>query len=281
MNESIRPKKSLGQHFLRDPRICRKIVDAMQPLRGDIVLEVGPGEGALTTFLAETECTLVLVEVDRRAVDAMVRRFGNRVEILHQDVLTIDPQIIARDHHAERLRVVGNIPYYITTPILFHFLDRRSAVQDLTVMMQREVGRRIAALHGCKEYGIISVLTQMHADIDELFDVQPGSFYPRPSVVSTVLRLRMRSLPRHGLTDEELFRTIVRTAFGKRRKTLRNSLRGIGDEALSLLGPDILARRPEQLSVEEFAALANTLAPVLAASRRHFPMRDSEVRPDA
>ncbi len=276
MTERIRPRKSLGQHFLRDARISRRIVDAIAPARGEVVLEIGPGEGALTEFLAATECTLVLVDLDRRVVEAMRERFGNRAAIVQQDILTVDPSAVAQEHGVLRLRVVGNIPYYITTPIFFHFLDRRTAVQDLTLMMQREVGRRVAAAPGSKEYGIVSVIAQMHADVEVLFDVQPGSFFPRPTVTSTVIRVQMLPSPRFPLNDEGYFRKVVRTAFGKRRKTLRNSLRDLGEEGLREIDAGTLARRPEDLTVEEFALLSNQLARRFVAGRQRPVLHDHE-----
>ena len=232
----------------------------MHPSRGEVVLEIGPGEGALTEFIAETECTLVLVDLDHRVVDAMNKRFGDRVTMVHQDILTVDPADIARKFQVDRLRVVGNIPYYITSPIIFHFLDSRLSIQDVTLMVQREVGRRIAARPGSKDYGIVSVIVQMLADVEVLFDVQPGSFYPRPSVTSSVVHLTMLPRLRFPLVDEPAFRKVVRTAFGKRRKTLRNSLRDLGEIGLEDISPGTLSRRPEELMLEEFALLANTLA---------------------
>ncbi len=260
MTESIRPRKSLGQHFLRDSRIPAKIVGAMDPRADDVVLEIGPGEGALTACLAESKCRLILVDIDSRVTDAMHARFGSRVEILQQDILTVDPSHVAADHGVERIRVVGNIPYYITSPILFHFLDRRSAVRDLILMVQKEVARRIVSGPGSKEYGIVSVIVQMFAEVEALFDVQPGSFYPRPKVTSTVVRIRMLPRPRFNVTDESTFRKIVRTAFGKRRKTLKNSLRDLRGVDLSGIDAGTLSSRPEELTVEEFARLSNTLS---------------------
>ena len=279
MIQQIRPKKSLGQHFLRDARISRNIVEAIAPQRGDVVLEIGPGEGALTGFLAATECTLVLVDLDVRVIAIMRERFGDRAAILHQDILSLDPLAVALEHHVPRIRVVGNIPYYITTPIFFHFLDRRAAVQDLTLMMQREVGRRVAATPGSKEYGIVSVIAQMHADVDILFDVLPGSFFPRPTVMSTVVRVRMLPAPRFPVTDERYFRKVVRTAFGKRRKTLRNSLRDLGDVGLEKIDRATLSRRAEELTVEEFSHLANTLADRVAVLPQSLPNHDHEDAP--
>lgn len=264
MTEPIRPRRSLGQHFLRDQRIPAKIVDAMHPQQGDVVLEIGPGEGALTAFLAQSGCRLIVVDVDSRVTEAMHEKFGERIEILHQDILTVDPTRVAAEHGVDRLRVIGNIPYYITSPILFHFLDRRSAVRDLILMVQKEVGERIAAGPGSRQYGIVSVIVQMFADVVKLFDVQPGSFFPRPKVTSTVLKITMLDAPRFPVIDERRFRRVVRTAFGKRRKTLRNSLRDLQGLDVNCIDAGTLARRPETLSLEEFAQMANRLA-------QHFP----------
>lgn len=255
----IRPKKSLGQHFLRDDRIARSIVDALAPARGDVVLEIGPGDGALTRHLVSSEATLVLVDIDQRVVETMQSQFGNRVRIIHSDILAVDPAQIAQESGVDAVRIIGNIPYYITNPILFHFLDRRQAVRDMVLMVQREVARRIAASPGSKEYGIVSVTCQLHADVDILFDVRPGSFHPPPEVTSSVIRLRMLGHPRYEVADERFFRTVVRGTFGKRRKTLRNSLQGLPGVSPAVLDATLLSRRPEQLSVAEFARMSNTL----------------------
>ncbi len=261
MTSSIRPRKSLGQHFLRDQRVSKRIVDAVHPGPGDVVLEIGPGEGALTGLLAATGCRLVLVDIDPRVVEIMRQRYGATAEIMHRDVLEIDTAVLALAHQVDRIRVVGNIPYYITSPIVFHFLDNRSSVQDLTLMVQREVGRRMAAGPGSKEYGIVSVIAQLLADVDVLFDVQPGAFYPRPEVTSTVVRLTMLRQLRYPVSDEAFFRRLVRTTFGKRRKTLRNSLKDMGNIEWESIDTATLSRRPEELTVEEFARLSNTLLP--------------------
>ena len=276
MTESIRPRKSLGQHFLRDPRIPAKIVGAMSPQPDDVVLEIGPGEGALTACLAESQCKLILVDIDNRVTEAMHAKFGSRVEVVQQDILTVDPARVAADHGVEKIRVVGNIPYYITSPILFHFLDRRSAVRDLVLMVQKEVGRRIVSGPGSKEYGIVSVIVQMFADVESLFDVQPGSFYPRPKVTSTVVRIRMLPRPRFDISDEMAFRRIVRTAFGKRRKTLRNSLRDLRGVDLSGIDSGTLSRRPEDLTVGEFAQLSNTLSEQHVVASQDHRQHDHE-----
>jgi len=258
----LRPRKSLGQNFLRDNRIARKIVDAVDPRPEDVVLEIGPGEGALTQHLVASGAKLVLVELDERAVARMQGLYGSSdVRVLHQDVLTVDFDALAAAMGTERLRVVGNIPYYITSPILFHVLDNRRRVKDLTMMVQREVARRMAAVPRTKAYGILSVFCQLFADVEILFDVQPGSFHPRPDVTSSVVRLVMLDGPRYAVRDEQFFRGMVRSVFGKRRKTLRNALRYfLNDDPVAAV-PDasILRRRPEDLTIEECVALSNVL----------------------
>lgn len=258
----LRPRKSLGQNFLRDDRIARKIVDAVDPRPGDVVLEIGPGEGALTKHLAASDASLVLVELDERAVERIRGLYeGPRVRVLHQDVLTVDLDALAGAMGTERLRVVGNIPYYITSPILFHVLDNRRRVRDLTMTVQREVARRLAAAPRTKAYGILSVFCQLFADVKILFDVQPGSFHPRPDVTSSVVRLVMLDGPRYALRDEQFFRGMVRSVFGKRRKTLRNALRYFIDDDPAAAVPDasLLQRRPEDLTIEECVELGNVL----------------------
>jgi 16S rRNA (adenine1518-N6/adenine1519-N6)-dimethyltransferase len=258
----LRPRKSLGQNFLRDDRIARKIVDAVHPGPGDVVLEIGPGEGALTRHLAASGAKLVLVELDERAVTRMRGLYeGPGVQVLHQDILTVDLDALAVALSTERLRVVGNIPYYITSPILFHVLDNRRRVRDLTMMMQKEVARRLAAVPRTKAYGILSVFCQLFADVEILFDVQPGSFHPRPDVTSSVVRLVMLDSPRYALRDERFFRRMVRSVFGKRRKTLRNALRYFLDDdpAAAVADSSFLQRRPEDLTVEECVELSNAL----------------------
>jgi 16S rRNA (adenine1518-N6/adenine1519-N6)-dimethyltransferase len=242
---------------LRDANVARKIVDAIAPLSGDTVLEIGPGEGALTRDLAARAGRLIIVDIDERVIRTMEEVFSDgAVMILHRDVLTLDLSELAGRYGP--LRVVGNIPYNITSPILFHTLEQRAAVRDVTLLMQREVARRLAAGPGTKDYGILSIMCQFVADVDVLFDVSPNVFYPRPEVTSSLVRLRMLPATRFPVTDEAFFRTMVRGVFGKRRKTLRNSLRYLLSAIPSL--PEIdLQRRPEDLTLEELAHLANLL----------------------
>lgn len=257
---SLRPRKALGQNFLRDSNIARKIVEAVAPREDDVVLEIGPGEGALTVLLAPLAKRLIAVELDARAIPALKARLaGTRTEVVAGDILDVDFAALAGPDVS--LRVVGNIPYNITSPILFRILDQRHVVHDATLLMQREVARRLAAPHGNKEYGILSVFCQLYADVRVLFDVSPNVFFPRPEVTSSLVHLRLLHEPRCVVNDDAFFRAMVRAVFGKRRKTLRASLRYfIGDVIAEDLPVD-LQRRPEDLSILELAQLANALSP--------------------
>lgn len=255
------PRKSLGQHFLRDPNIVRKILASIAPHREEHLLEIGPGDGALTRVLAGRVATVVAVEIDRRAVERLRVEFGSRVEVLEQDILTLSFGALARERGIPGpWRVVGNIPYGITSPILFAILDDRAAVRDATLMLQREVARRLVARPGTKEYGILSVFCWIFAETEILFDVSRNAFRPIPSVTSSVVRIRPFAGSRVVLADEAAFRRIVRFVFGQRRKMLRHSLRGLADLTGWALPPEFALReRPEDLSPEDLAELANRL----------------------
>ena len=254
------PRKSLGQNFLRDDNIARKIVAAIDPQEEDCVLEIGPGEGALTRHLAGRCRTLTVVDVDERVVAAMKSMFSDgSVEVVHGDFLATDLQAFAATHPG-RFRIVGNIPYYITTPILFHVLDNRRPVCDLTITVQKEVGRRMLAGPGTGDYGILSVFCSYYAEVQALFEISPSAFFPKPGVTSIVMHLKMRGRPVHPARDEAFFREMVRAVFGKRRKTLRNSLRYFTvPRGITLPELPLLQRRPEELSPRELVELSNTL----------------------
>jgi 16S rRNA (adenine1518-N6/adenine1519-N6)-dimethyltransferase len=256
----LKPRKSLGQNFLRDDNIAGKIVAAINPQKEDCVLEIGPGEGALTRHLAGRCRTLTVVDVDERVVTAMKTMFSDgSVEVILGDFLATDLQAFALTHPG-RFRVVGNIPYYITTPILFHVLDNRRPVFDLTITVQKEVGRRMLAGPGSGDYGILSVFCSYYAEVQSLFEIPPDAFFPKPGVMSIVMQLRMRARPVRPAHDEDFFREMVRATFGKRRKTLRNSLRYFtAPRGITLPELPLLSRRPEELSPHEFVELSNTL----------------------
>jgi 16S rRNA (adenine1518-N6/adenine1519-N6)-dimethyltransferase len=255
-----RLKKSLGQHFLHDDRVARRIVAAADLHPGDAVLEIGPGGGALTRHLVDTAGRVTVIELDVRVLDGLRAAYGDRVEIIHGDILKTDLTALADRAGVERWRVIGNLPYYITTPILFHVLDHRARVRDAVIMMQREVAARLVARRGTKEYGILTVECGLHADIDVLFTIRPGAFVPPPTVVSSMVHVRMLPAPRFRVADEAQFRRVVRGTFGKRRKTLRNTLKELlGAEPPEAPAGIDLRRRPEELTLEEFASLSNAL----------------------
>ncbi len=257
----LTPKKSLGQNFLQDDNIARKIVESLHVQRGDHLVEIGPGQGALTRYLRELTDQLTVIEVDRRAVEELRERWGSSLHIMHADVLQVSLAEL-RGAAAGRLRVVGNIPYYITSEIVFWLFDQRACVSDATLMVQWEVARRFIALPRTKEYGILSVFAQFYTEPRLLFKVSRNSFYPRPNVDSAVVQFTFKSALEAG--NEELFRKVVRATFGKRRKTLKNGLRymGIEERALNKLAFD-LTQRPEDLTYHEFLQLTSLVEPLV------------------
>lgn len=256
----IRPKQSLGQNFLRDENISRKIVASLNTQPDDVVLEIGPGEAALTKYLVPQVHKLIVVDVDERVINRMQRMYpNNEVEILHQDFLKTNFEEMLLRRNATKLRIIGNIPYNITSPILFHILDNRSHVSDATVMMQKEVAKRLVAKPKTKDYGILAVFCQLFTDVELLFDVSAACFFPPPKVTSSVVRMNILDSPRYPVHDETFFRRMVRAIFGKRRKTLRNSLSYFLDPLPSLPARFDLSKRPEELSIRELVDLADAL----------------------
>ena len=253
------PKKNLGQHFLHERGIIEKIVLAVNPQPGNTLVEIGPGQGAITFPLLRKHHTLTVVEFDRDLITPLMEASEGigELTIIHKDVLKVDFGKLAGDG---RIRLVGNLPYNISTPILFHVLEHAEAIVDMHFMLQKEVVDRMAAAPGSKTYGRLSVMLQALCRVEPLFDVPPGAFRPPPKVDSAVVRLLPKPRAQIGIADPALFEAVVRDAFGQRRKTLRNALQQqcSGDEiAAAGLRPDA---RAEQLAVSEFVALANHLA---------------------
>lgn len=257
----IHPKKSLGQNFLTDPHYLRKIVEAAQVGPADQVLEIGPGKGHLTRELAARAGRLIVIELDDRLVPLLREDFGGtaNVAIVHGDALQYDYGSLPGTW-----KVVANLPYYISTPIIQRLIANREHFLALTLMLQREVAERIAADPGGKEYGYLSVLVQYFAVPRLEFIVPAGAFTPRPKVDSAVLTLVMRDRPEHLVADEDFFLRVIKAAFSQRRKTLRNSLSQLGyprermNQVHEGTGID-LGRRAETLSVVEFGVLADFL----------------------
>jgi 16S rRNA (adenine1518-N6/adenine1519-N6)-dimethyltransferase len=254
-----RPRKRFGQHFLHDPAVVTRIVRAISPQPGDRMVEIGPGLGALTGTLLESGADLDVIELDRDlAAKLRAEHEGeHRIRVHQADALEFDfLQLGSADR---RLRVVGNLPYNVSTPLLFHLLDQAPIIDDMHFMLQREVVERLVAAPGRKDYGRLTVMVRLLCESEKLFDVGPGAFRPAPRVTSAVVRLRVRRKPCVALEDAATFRRLIAQLFSRRRKTLRNSLRDRLSEAeLEGLGIDPMAR-PETLDLDGFAALANAI----------------------
>lgn len=252
-----RTKKALGQHFLHDRRIVERIIQAIDPRPGERIVEIGPGAGALTFPLLQRHGALTAIEFDRDLIAPLGEAAAaiGPLEIIQADVLTVDFSALAA---GGRLRVAGNLPYNISSPILFHLLDHAAAIIDMHFMLQKEVVDRMASAPGSKVYGRLSVMLQAACEVSALFDVPPGAFRPPPRVDSAVVRL----LPRRdtGIADQALFARVVKQAFAQRRKTLHNTLDGLCVDAdLQACGIDPRARA-ETLPVAAFITLANHLS---------------------
>ena len=255
--KQVRPKKNLGQHFLTDLGIARRIADTVDvPYPSLPVLEVGPGMGVMTQYLAEKQRPLRVVEIDRESVAYLHEHFAR----LHDNIIGED--FLRMDLHqvfgGEPFVLTGNYPYDISSQIFFKMLDNRDLIPCCTGMIQHEVAVRMAAQPGSKQYGILSVLIQAWYDVEYLFTVGPEVFNPPPKVQSAVIRLTRNDTRELGC-DEQLFRRVVKATFNQRRKMLRVSLRQLlpADAPLFTTHADLLTRRPEQLSIAEFVELTN------------------------
>lgn len=257
--QKVKPKKSLGQHFLTDLSIARRIAATLDDYKGLPVLEVGPGMGVLTQFLLADGHDVTVAEIDSESVAYLTANFpqlatGGRIrecDFLQTDLNELYP--------AGHFCVIGNYPYNISSQIFFHILDYKDRVICCSGMLQREVAERLAAGPGTKARGILSVLLQAWYDVEYLFTVSEGVFNPPPKVKSGVIKMTRNSVTELGC-DERLFRTVVKTTFGQRRKTLRNSIRGLIPSGVPLPEDPLMALRPEQLSVEEFVTLTNLVS---------------------
>lgn len=254
----LRPIKYLGQHFLKDKNIAKKIAEAINPKPDDVIVEIGAGEGFLTEQFVGKVKKIFAVEIDKRAVDFLRVRFGSDdVEILHEDFLKLDFKMF---ENFGKVRVIGNIPYSITSSIIFKSIENRHLIKDLTIMVQLEVALRIVSKPGVKDYSIISVMCQAYSKPEILFRVSRNVFYPKPKVTSALIRLDFENPSvSKKIVDDAFFKKVVKVVFNKRRKILRNTLSELfDDEVLSQIDFD-LTRRPEQLSVEELIELSNAL----------------------
>lgn len=253
---SVRPKKHLGQHFLKDEEVAKKIADSLTLNGYRKVLEIGPGMGVLTKYLVEKDADLSLIELDHESVDYLKAHYlPLRDNIIEADFLKWDPLSAFGD---EQFAIIGNFPYNISSQIIFSMLGYKQQVPELVGMFQKEVAERISEKEGSKTYGILSVLTQAYYDAEYLFTVPPTVFNPPPKVESGVIRLTRKSSLDLGC-DESLFTKVVKTSFNQRRKTLRNSLKtfNLSD---NLKPNGIFGKRPEQLSVKGFIELTRMIS---------------------
>lgn len=253
-------RKRFGQNFLTDERMISAIVSAFAPERGQTVVEIGPGLGAITRELLAALSRVQVVEVDRDLAAALPLRLLNEGElVVHQaDALKFDFAALASRPH--ELRIIGNLPYNISTPILFHLLAQAPAIADMTFMLQKEVVERMVAAPGCGDYGRLSVMLQYRCEVEWLLDVPPESFSPPPKVDSAVVRLRPRPAIQQPCRDEKVLQSLLTTAFNMRRKTLRNALKQLGQpELLERLGIDP-GLRPENVDVATWVMLSNHLS---------------------
>jgi 16S rRNA (adenine1518-N6/adenine1519-N6)-dimethyltransferase len=253
-----RPRKRFGQNFLADPHYVARIVAAIDPQRGDNIVEIGPGLGALTGDLIARAGAIAAIEIDRDLAARLSGLFDPaQLRLFEADALAFEFALLG-----PRLRVVGNLPYNISSPLLFRLASYEARLRDIHVMLQREVVARMTASPATPDYGRLTVMLQARFAVTRLFTVPPGAFQPAPNVESAVARLLPLADARPAITDEALFARVVAAAFGQRRKTLRNALSAVADEQ-ALHAADIdPSARGETLSVEDFVRLANALSTI-------------------
>ncbi len=254
---SHRPRKRFGQNFLRDTAVIASIVTAIKPLPGQHLLEIGPGQGAITRELLKHSGALDAVELDRDLLSNLKTQCEPLGEFRLFNADALDFDYCALLDGGRKLRVVGNLPYNISTPLLFHLLTHKHCIEDMHFMLQKEVVQRIAAVPGSKRWGRLSVMLQLDCDIQALFDIAPAAFHPPPKVDSSFVRLTPRQTPRYELDDREGFAKLVTQAFAHKRKTLLNNMKGLlnADQIRSTgIDPSI---RAEQIDIEGFVRLSN------------------------
>lgn len=261
-------QKKFGQNFLIDPHVLDKIIRAAQIEKEDVVLEIGPGIGTMTQCLAESACQVIAVEIDDHLIPILqetLKDYDN-VKVIHGDILKVDIHALAREYHQGKpLKVVANLPYYITTPIIMGLFEEHVPVDSITVMVQKEVAQRMEAGPGTKDYGALSLAVQYYAKPYLVANVPPNCFIPRPNVGSAVIRLTCHTKPPIEVEDEKLMFNLIRASFNQRRKTLQNGLNNAAEisyskeeiaQVIESLGlpPTV---RGEALTLEQFGALAN------------------------
>ncbi|MFH1074454.1 MAG: 16S rRNA (adenine(1518)-N(6)/adenine(1519)-N(6))-dimethyltransferase RsmA [Candidatus Firestonebacteria bacterium] len=258
----FKPRKRFGQNFLTDPKLREFIVNSAYIIKTDTVLEIGPGRGELTGIIA-VRCPVVAVEIDRDLVKLLEARFeGNsKVEIIEGDILAFDFKTLS----VKKFKVIGNVPYYITTPIIFKLLENKERVETAILTVQKEVAERLAAVPGNKDYGVLTVMVGMFAEVKILKIIPAAAFYPVPQVDSAVISIKPLEFTRVPVKDPANFEKLVKTAFQQRRKNIRNALLRFGaakEEAIRILQACGISEnaRPEDVSIKEFAKLSDALS---------------------
>lgn len=274
---NLRPSKSLGQNFLADQNIINGMIEKSEIEKTDLVIEIGPGIGTLTEALCQSAGLVLAIEIDRQMMPILeetLSDYPNKI-ILNQDILKTDIHALIKDIRLpdgtvpKAIKVVANLPYYITTPILMKFLEQKVPAVSLTMMMQKEVAQRLTANPGSKEYGAITLAVRYYTEATKIIQVPKDVFIPKPKVDSTVVLFKVLETPRVSVDSEELLFALIKGGFGMRRKTLLNSLVGVADMTKQQVGEALRGagieenRRGETLSLEEFAKLANTISEVI------------------
>lgn len=256
---SYRPLKHFGQHLLKQPHYLNKIGNAINPQPDESLVEIGPGMGALTKIILPQCAHLHVVEIDKRFVEYLNTHFDkNKLTVHELDALRFDLRTVLASEQ-QTIRVIGNLPYNISTPLLFHLLEYKDHIHEMVFLLQAEVVARMAAQPGSKTYGRLSVMVQYHCHVKALFDVPPNAFIPPPKVNSTVVKLTPFKRENHIALDYAVFKDVVNQAFQQRRKTTKNALRALIDhEGLEAAGIDPRVR-PETLSIEAFVNISNTI----------------------
>ena len=250
-------KSRLGQNFLLDPSIAERIVDASGVASDDTVIEIGPGHGIMTRFIAERAKELIAIELDKRLFLHLQKAF-----VAYSNITLINKDVMKHDFgQHEPFKVIANIPYYITTPIIFKLIEEKNNLRSMTLTIQKEVAKRIVAQPGNKQYGVLSLMVQFYGRTDMLFTIPAGAFKPKPKVDSAVIKIERHLKPPVDVASEDIFRRIIKTSFANRRKMLSNTLKAVHPDIKTIMNEINIdpSRRPETLSMEEFARLSNAI----------------------
>jgi 16S rRNA (adenine1518-N6/adenine1519-N6)-dimethyltransferase len=264
--EHYKPKKFLGQNFLVDHNIAKKIVASLEINSEDVIVEIGPGQGVLTKYISLLTENFVAVELDKSIYEKLTFEYEGKLKLIHKDFLKVDLEndiynlIDIKSAGNRKLKIIGNIPYNITTEILFKLYDSVEIVDSAILMMQKEVAKRLTAQPHTKDYGILAIQTQVHCDPKILFHVPPTAFFPKPNVDSSIVRFDFKKT-KFEIQDKELFKTLIKQSFSQRRKTMKNSLKKFFENVN--ISPDKIdfdfTRRAETVSIEEYIGLLNSV----------------------